>query len=567
MTEEEDEVTVTEITDQEFRQMVQISSQRLAKNAEFINSLNVFPVPDGDTGTNMNLSFASGAKYVQDSPSEHVGELSSILAKGLLMGARGNSGVILSQIFRGFYKRIESKEVLTAADLADALTGGVEVAYKAVMKPTEGTILTVAREAAKAANKAVSESDDVIVVMAATYEAAKKALATTPDLLPVLKEVGVVDSGGQGLTFVYEGFYDALTGKETVSEEYKPNEKEMDEMVNASHHQSVQSQLSTEDIQFGYCTEIMLKLGAGRLVDQKFDYDEFRNHLSEIGDSLLVVADDEVVKVHVHTENPGEVMTYGQHYGSLIKVKVDNMRQQHETILENDEEGAEAVDASVEPSEIAVISISSGAGVATLFKSLGVSYILSGGQTMNPSTEDIVKAIEATKAKNVIILPNNKNIFLAAEQAVEVSAVPAVVVPSRTIAQGMTAMLGFNIDSTLEENKEVMIENLDTVTSGQVTIAVRDTTIEGVEIKKDNYMGIIDGSIKVTDNDRKKVAIEMTKEMLDEDSEIITIIVGEDGSEAEAKEIEAAIYEIDEDLEVEIHEGNQPVYPYLISVE
>lgn len=567
MTEEEDEVTVTEITDQEFRQMVQISSQRLAKNAEFINSLNVFPVPDGDTGTNMNLSFASGAKYVQDSPSEHVGELSSILAKGLLMGARGNSGVILSQIFRGFYKRIESKEVLTAADLADALTGGVEVAYKAVMKPTEGTILTVAREAAKAANKAVSESDDVIVVMEATYEAAKKALATTPDLLPVLKEVGVVDSGGQGLTFVYEGFYDALTGKETVSEEYKPNEKEMDEMVNASHHQSVQSQLSTEDIQFGYCTEIMLKLGAGRLVDQKFDYDEFRNHLSEIGDSLLVVADDEVVKVHVHTENPGEVMTYGQHYGSLIKVKVDNMRQQHETILENDEEEAEAADASVEPSEIAVISISSGAGVATLFKSLGVSYILSGGQTMNPSTEDIVKAIEATKAKNVIILPNNKNIFLAAEQAVEVSAVPAVVVPSRTIAQGMTAMLGFNIDSTLEENKEVMIENLDTVTSGQVTIAVRDTTIEGVEIKKDNYMGIIDGSIKVTDNDRKKVAIEMTKEMLDEDSEIITIIVGEDGSEAEAKEIEAAIYEIDEDLEVEIHEGNQPVYPYLISVE
>ncbi|MCZ2492671.1 hypothetical protein LABALGNA3A7_10710 [Dellaglioa algida] len=560
-------MTVTEITDQEFRQMVQISSQRLAKNAEFINSLNVFPVPDGDTGTNMNLSFASGAKYVQDSPSEHVGELSSILAKGLLMGARGNSGVILSQIFRGFYKRIESKEVLTATDLADALTGGVEVAYKAVMKPTEGTILTVAREAAKAANKAVSESDDVIVVMEATYEAAKKALATTPDLLPVLKEVGVVDSGGQGLTFVYEGFYDALTGKETVSEEYKPNEKEMDEMVNASHHQSVQSQLSTEDIQFGYCTEIMLKLGAGRLVDQKFDYDEFRNHLSEIGDSLLVVADDEVVKVHVHTENPGEVMTYGQHYGSLIKVKVDNMRQQHETILENDEEEAEAADASVEPSEIAVISISSGAGVATLFKSLGVSYILSGGQTMNPSTEDIVKAIEATKAKNVIILPNNKNIFLAAEQAVEVSAVPAVVVPSRTIAQGMTAMLGFNIDSTLEENKEVMIENLDTVTSGQVTIAVRDTTIEGVEIKKDNYMGIIDGSIKVTDNDRKKVAIEMTKEMLDEDSEIITIIVGEDGSEAEAKEIEAAIYEIDEDLEVEIHEGNQPVYPYLISVE
>lgn len=547
--------------------MVSISSQRLNNNAEFINSLNVFPVPDGDTGTNMSLSLASGAKYVAESTSSNVGELTTALAKGLLMGARGNSGVILSQVFRGFSKSAAKKAELSAQDLADAITSGVETAYKAVMKPTEGTILTVARKAAEAARKTVKNTDDCLAVIEAAYEAAKVALASTPDLLPVLKEVGVVDSGGQGLTFVYEGFYDALSGKQRFENEtHQPTVVEMDEMVNAQHHKSVQSQLSTEEIEFGYCTEIMIRLGAGRLVDSTFEYEPFREHLATLGDSLLVIADDEVVKVHVHTEHPGEVLAYGQRFGSLIKVKVDNMRLQHETILEKDEQQVESEEIKLN-GDYAVITISSGEGIADLFKSLGVSYVISGGQTMNPSTQDILDAIKLTKAKKAIVLPNNKNIFLAAQQAAQVSDVPVAVVQSKTIAQGMAAMLAFSPDMSLEENQEAMTEEMQVVKSGQVTIAVRDTTLDGKEIKKDDYMGIIDGKIEVTASECKQAACDMVKHMLDEDSEIVTIIYGQEANEAEAKEIQEAILEYDEDLEVEIHEGNQPVYPYLISVE
>lgn len=560
---------VEKITETEFRKMILTSSDRLNKNAEFINSLNVFPVPDGDTGTNMSLSFASGSKYVSESTSANVGDLAQALAKGLLMGARGNSGVILSQIFRGFAKSVSNKKELTPQDLAQALQGGVETAYKAVMKPQEGTILTVARKSAEAAKKVAKDGGDIVAVMKDTYEAAEAALKTTPDLLPVLKEVGVVDSGGQGLTFVYQGFYDALSGNVRDDEVHKPSPVEMDEMVSAEHHKSAQGKLNTEDIKYGYCTEIMVRLGAGRLVEKKFDYDEFRGYLAEIGDSLLVIADDEVVKVHVHTEHPGMVLSYGQKFGSLIKVKVDNMRLQHETILEKDEE--EEREEEISENEISgdygIIAIASGEGVAEIFKNLGATYVLSGGQTMNPSTQDIVDAIAKTKKDKVIILPNNKNIFLAADQAAEVCDVDAVVVPSKTIAQGMAAMLGFSKEADLEENKEAMTDELDTVISGQVTIAVRDTTIEGREIKKDDYMGIVDGNIVVTNPDRKEAAIEMVKAMLDEDSEVVTIIYGEDGNKEEAEAIETAVSELDEDLEIEIHEGNQPVYPYLISVE
>lgn len=560
---------VEKITETEFRKMILTSSDRLNKNAEFINSLNVFPVPDGDTGTNMSLSFASGSKYVSESTSANVGDLAQALAKGLLMGARGNSGVILSQVFRGFAKSVSNKKELTPQDLAQALQGGVETAYKAVMKPQEGTILTVARKSAEAAKKVAKDGGDIVAVMKDTYEAAEAALKTTPDLLPVLKEVGVVDSGGQGLTFVYQGFYDALSGNVRDDEVHKPSPVEMDEMVSAEHHKSAQGKLNTEDIKYGYCTEIMVRLGAGRLVEKKFDYDEFRGYLAEIGDSLLVIADDEVVKVHVHTEHPGMVLSYGQKFGSLIKVKVDNMRLQHETILEKDEE--EEREEEISENEISgdygIIAIASGEGVAEIFKNLGATYVLSGGQTMNPSTQDIVDAIAKTKKDKVIILPNNKNIFLAADQAAEVCDVDAVVVPSKTISQGMAAMLGFSKDADLEENKETMTDELDTVISGQVTIAVRDTTIEGREIKKDDYMGIVDGNIVVTNPDRKEAAIEMVKSMLDEDSEVVTIIYGEDGNKEEAEAIETAVSELDEDLEIEIHEGNQPVYPYLISVE
>ena len=549
--------------------MIAVSSNRLNNNAEFINSLNVFPVPDGDTGTNMSLSFASGAKYVSESTSSSVGELSQALAKGLLMGARGNSGVILSQVFRGFSKNAAAKAELTPADLAEAIVAGVQTAYKAVMKPQEGTILTVARKAAEAATKTAKTSDDCVEVMKAAYEAAEAALKTTPDLLPVLKEVGVVDSGGQGLTFVYQGFFDALSGNVRDEQEYHPTPADMDDMVSAEHHKSVQSQLNTEDIQYGYCTEIMVKLGAGRLVDEKFDYDTFRGYLSEIGNSLLVIADDEVVKVHVHTEQPGKVLSYGQKFGSLIKVKVDNMRLQHETILEQDKEAEEEQQAEINQiaGDYGIIAVASGDGLAQLFHSVGVTQIIQGGQTMNPSTKDIVDAINATGKDKVIVLPNNKNIFLAAEQAADVADANVKVVHTRSITQGLSAMINFNKEADIDENVAAMEEALDDVISGQVTIAVRDTTIDGQEIKKDNYMGIVDGSIKVTDPDRKKATLEMVKAMLDDDSEVITIIYGADADQAEAQAIADEIQSWDEDYEIEIHEGDQPVYPYLISVE
>ena len=560
---------ISKITENEFRKMIAVSSNRLNNNAEFINSLNVFPVPDGDTGTNMSLSFASGAKYVSESTSSSVGELSQALAKGLLMGARGNSGVILSQVFRGFSKNAAAKTELTPADLADALVAGVQTAYKAVMKPQEGTILTVARKAAEAATKTAKTSDDCVEVMEAAYEAAEAALKTTPDLLPVLKEVGVVDSGGQGLTFVYQGFFDALSGNVRDEQEYHPTPADMDDMVSAEHHKSVQSQLNTEDIQYGYCTEIMVKLGAGRLVDEKFDYDTFRGYLSEIGNSLLVIADDEVVKVHVHTEQPGKVLSYGQKFGSLIKVKVDNMRLQHETILEQDKEAEEEQQAEINQiaCDYGIIAVASGDGLAQLFHSVGVTQIIQGGQTMNPSTKDIVDAINATGKDKVIVLPNNKNIFLAAEQAADVADANVKVVHTRSITQGLSAMINFNKEADIDENVAAMEEALDDVISGQVTVAVRDTTIDGQEINKDNYMGIVDGSIKVTDPDRKQATLEMVKAMLDEDSEVITIIYGADADQAEAQAIADEIQSWDEDYEIEIHEGDQPVYPYLISVE
>lgn len=558
---------VTEISASQFQEMVESGAKRLQVNAEYVNSLNVFPVPDGDTGTNMNLSMTSGATAVVNSASDKVGELANVLAKGLLMGARGNSGVILSQLFRGFSKAILDVDTLNAEDLAKALVHGVETAYKAVMKPVEGTILTVARESAKAGERKARQTDDVVEVMSAVVKYGKKALDKTPDMLPVLKEVGVVDSGGQGLLFIYEGFLNALNGEFQADDTYEPSPAEMDEMVNAEHHRSVQGQLATEDIKFGYCTEIMVRLGEGPTVDSNFDYDTFRNYLDGIGDSLLVVNDDEIVKVHVHTEHPGEVMNYGQKFGALIKVKVDNMRLQHETILEHDEEVAEFEVAPTERKPYAVIAIAAGEGVQELFKSLGAAYVISGGQTMNPSTEDILKAIKEVNADQVIILPNNKNIFMAADQAAEVADVPVAVVPSKTVSQGMTAMLAFNGEQSLEENKKAMTEMLDSVVSGQITNAIRDTAIDGVEIHEGDYLGMVDGKIILSEADKYQATLDTLNKMISEDIEIITIIVGEEGTQAEAEKLSEAIEGSYPDLEVEIHEGKQPVYPYLLSAE
>lgn len=555
---------VTAITSGQFQAMVQAGSDRLDQNAEYVNQLNVFPVPDGDTGTNMNLSMTSGAEAVTASLSENVGELAQVLSKGLLMGARGNSGVILSQLFRGFSKEIPEVKELTAKELAAAFTNGVETAYKAVMKPVEGTILTVARLAAVAGEEKAKETDDCVEVMQAVVDGGQVALDGTPDLLPVLKEVGVVDSGGQGLLFIYEGFLEVLSGK-VVEKVYQPNPAQMTDMVNAEHHRSVASHVATEDITFGYCTEIMVKIGEGETVDSEFDYDTFRNYLNELGDSLLVVADDEIIKVHVHTEKPGEVMNYGQKFGSLVKIKVDNMRLQHDTLLENEKTAAPKEKAPAK--SYGVIAIAAGEGVQELFRSMGASYIISGGQTMNPSTEDILKAIYEVNAEKVIILPNNKNIFMAADAAAEVSEIPVVVVPSKTVSQGMTALLGFNDQVSLEDNKEAMIAMLDEVKSGQVTTAVRDTNIDGIEIKENNFIGMLEGKIVVCQPEVAGTAISTLEKMIDEDSEIVTIIIGEDGTQEEAEALEAAVLNIDSDLEVEIHQGDQPVYPYLFSVE
>jgi DAK2 domain fusion protein YloV len=548
---------VTEITNLEFGKMVQAASQKLNQNADFINSLNVFPVPDGDTGTNMSLSLQSGAKYERDADSTAVGVLAVALAKGLLMGARGNSGVILSQIFRGFSKKLADKSVLTAQDLADGFAAGAETAYKAVMKPTEGTILTVVREGAQAGLNAAKESDDVLVVMDAVFEAAKAALAKTPDLLPVLKQVGVVDSGGQGLTFVLEAFNDSLNGRVAEEGDYQPDNAEMDEMIEATHHQSVQGKLDPDSIKYGYCTEIMVRIGRGKQV--KHD-----------GDSLLVVNDEEIVKVHVHTEHPGKVIAWGQEFGDLAKVKVDNMRMQQETIMEHDEESGNAPVAAATdeaPADTAIIAIAAGEGLGTLFKSLGVTHVVNGGQTMNPSTQDIVDAINQSQAKRAIVLPNNKNIFLAAEQAAKVADIPAVIVHSKTVSQGMTAMLGYNPDAELDENQSAMEDNLSAVKSGQVTHAIRDTQLDGFDIKEGNYMGIVDGTIKVTDADLLTTAVATVKAMLDDDSEIITIIYGADTTAEVAEQLQQQVAALDDDLETEVHEGDQPVYPFLISVE
>lgn len=558
-------MTVTNIRASKFQEMVQAGATRLQVNAEYVNSLNVFPVPDGDTGTNMNLTMTSGAKAVSESTSEHVGELARSLSKGLLMGARGNSGVILSQLFRGFGKSIVDFESLDAMQLAHAFTNGVNTAYKAVMKPVEGTILTVARIGAEFGERKAKETDDCIEVMQAVVKGAKRALAKTPDLLPVLKEVGVVDSGGQGLLFVYEGFLNALTGEYEEDENFQLSLASMDQMVNAEHERSVQGQLATEDIKFGYCTEIMVKIGEGPTVDSTFDYDTFRNYLNELGDSLLVVNDDEIIKVHVHTEHPGEVMNYGQKFGSLIKVKVDNMRLQHETILEHDASQAKAVAKARIP--FGVVAIAAGDGVKELFKSMGASYVISGGQTMNPSTEDILNAINAINADQVIVLPNNKNIFMAAEQAAEVAEIPVAVVPSKTISQGMAALLAFNPEESLKANQEAMTDMLASVVSGSITHAIRDTNIDGIEITEGDFLGMIDGKIVVSKPDSLTVALDTLKAMMNEDTEIVTIIIGEEGSQKQAEEIEAALLAINDELEVEIHQGDQPVYPYLFSAE
>ncbi|MGX7042205.1 DAK2 domain-containing protein [Leuconostoc holzapfelii] len=563
---------ITTITNVEFGKMINAAAAALAANADKINKLNVFPVPDGDTGTNMSLSMASGAQYERDALDTHIGALAKATSKGLLMGARGNSGVILSQIFRGFANSVADKATLSARDLADALMAGAKIAYKSVMKPTEGTILTVIREAAAKANQVADETDDVVVLMQAVDEAAQAALDSTPELLPVLKEVGVVDSGGQGLVFVLRAFYQVLSGNFNEEDLQAPDNAALDQMVKELHAGAqANSNLDPNDIEYGYCTEVMVQIGKGTTFDHEFDYEPFYHHLAELGDSLLVINDDEIVKVHVHTEDPGEVISWGTHYGSLVKVKVDNMRDQQQAVIDaqraEESQAAKMAAANVPVSDTAVITIAAGEGVAELFKSLGVHTVISGGQTMNPSTADIVSAIEASGAKHAIILPNNSNIFMAAQQAVDLVDIPAQVVKTRTIQQGLTAMMGYNPEADLATNADDMAAAMAEVKSAQITQAVRDTVLDGVEIHDGDWLGILDGEISVVAKKVHDAALEAVGQMLDDESEIVTIIFGEDLKEKDADKLAAAIEAIDDDLEVEIHEGKQPLYPFLISVE
>lgn len=550
-----------------FISMLEVGGNRLSENAEYVNSLNVFPVPDGDTGTNMNLTYTSGIERVIKQHSDTVGEVGEDLAKGLLMGARGNSGVILSQLFRGFAKAIEGKTTIEAQDLANAFQRGIDTAVKAVMKPVEGTILTVARDSAAAGMQKAEQTDDIIEVMTAVLEEAQTSLENTPNLLPVLKEVGVVDSGGQGLVYIYHGFLESLTGESIPVKSADPNKANVTELAHQENFFNTAHSVASEDIHYGYCTEIMVKIGEGETVTDEFDYDTFRNHLDGIGDSLLVVSDDEIVKVHVHTETPGEVMNYGQKFGSLVKIKVDNMRLQHDDILDGKGSNQAESAPAVERTNLAIIAVAAGEGIENLFKDMGVKSIISGGQTMNPSTNDILDAINKANADNVIILPNNKNIIMAANQAVEVSEIPAAVVETKYISQGLTAMLGYNPDGTLEDNKAAMVAEMANVTSGQVTVAVRDTTVDGLEIHKDHFMGIIDGKIVSEDADLVKETINMVNAMIDEDKELVTLIFGEETDQATAELVAEAVETANEDIEVEIVDGGQPVYHFLASVE
>ncbi|WP_253195974.1 DAK2 domain-containing protein [Gemella sp. zg-570] len=543
-----------------FAQMIDLGAKNLSKNAEKINALNVFPVPDGDTGTNMNLSMTSGALEAKNNITENIGKLGKAFSKGLLMGARGNSGVILSQLFRGLSQHIEEKDEIDAQEFAEAIKNGVNIAYKAVMKPVEGTILTVARESADAGLLSAKNTNSIIEVMESILNAAQISLQNTPELLPILKEVGVVDSGGQGLVCVYQGFLAALKGEEI--EGLDSVKTDIVNMKFEDDHASMDF-MSPEDIVYGFCTEFTVRLDKNK---KEFNEEKFREDLSQFGDSLLVIADNEFAKTHIHTERPGDVFNYGQEYGELIKIKSENMREQHREVLRK-QEAVNQKNLSKEKVKYANIAVSMGSGLSELFKSLGVSYIVEGGQTMNPSTEDMIKAIASVNAENIYIFPNNKNIQLAAKQAADLVEENIYVIESKTAPQGISALMVFNPDAEPEQNFQNMQSVLSSVKTLEVTYAVRDTNIDGIEIKESQYMGILNGKIKCSYEDIRKTISELLEKSIDEDSEIITLYLGQDSTEETTDFIENLIEDKYSSLELEIVKSQQPVYPYIIGIE
>ena len=535
-------------------------AKNLEAKKEWINELNVFPVPDGDTGTNMTLTIMSAASEVNALSEPDMKKLAKAISSGSLRGARGNSGVILSQLLRGFTKVIEQYEEIDAPIFAKSFEKAVETAYKAVMKPKEGTILTVAKGAAEKAAEIAENSENLKQFFTEVIEEAETVLAKTPELLPVLKEAGVVDSGGQGLVEVLKGALDGYLGKEINLDFVKPAAKP-----------AITTPVSSKEsnIKFGYCTEFIIMLE--REFTEK-DEEKFKEYLMSIGDSLVVVADEDIVKVHVHTNAPGEAIQKALTYGQLSNMKIDNMRlEHHEKVIKEAEKMAaqQAAEKKAEPAkEVGFISVSAGDGMGEIFKELGADYLIQGGQTMNPSTEDMLKAIDQVNAKNIFILPNNKNIILAANQARDLTEDKnIVVIPTKTIPQGITAMISYVPEKSVEENTEEMTEAMGNVKTGQVTYAVRDTRIDEMDIHQGDIMGIGDKGILAVGQDIQKVAVDMTCKMTNEDSELISIYYGADVPEADAEEISSRLEEIYPDFDIEINYGGQPIYYFVISVE
>lgn len=553
---------ITSINSKLLAKMFLAGAKNLDSKKDWINELNVFPVPDGDTGTNMSMTIMSAAKEVSSLTEPTMAALSKAISSGLLRGARGNSGVILSQLFRGFCKVIKEYDELDVTIVCEAFQKAVETAYKAVMKPKEGTILTVAKGAADKALELAEQTDDLVFFADEVIKHAEYVLNQTPEMLPVLKQAGVVDSGGQGLVQVLKGANDALLGKEI--------DYSIEGVSSGASPEKITAETEAE-IKFGYCTEFIIVLNNPLSDKEELKYKAF---LESIGDSIVVVADDEIVKTHVHTNDPGLALQEALKHGSLSRIKIDNMREEHQEKLIKEseklakEQAAEEQKAKEPEKEMGFVSVSIGEGMNEVFKGLGVDYIIEGGQTMNPSTEDMLNAIEKVNAKNVFILPNNKNIIMAANQAVSlVEDKQIIVIPTKTIPQGITALVNYIPDHSVEENKEQMMAEIENVKTGQVTYAVRDTEIDGKTIKQDDYMGIGDKSILAVGKDLKQTTLEMVDAMVDEDSAIVSIYFGSESSEEKAEEIASAIEEKYPDVEVEVNDGGQPIYYYVISVE
>ena len=538
------------INGHDFYNMVVNASNRLLEESEYVNALNVFPVPDGDTGTNMSATFKAAVKEIENLNSVSIGETSKKLAKGALMGARGNSGVILSQILRGISKGLEGKEEVDSVELAIAIKEGSNSAYKAVMRPTEGTILSVIRAAAEAAIE--TDEKDIVKFMEVVVTEAKVMLDKTPDLLPALKKAKVVDSGGMGLYIILKGMYDAL--KDDIKAEIKDIKPSEAKMQGAQGTEDI-------DIKFGYCTEFIILSDASNA-------NAFKADIESMGDSMIVVGYEDIIKVHIHTNDPGAVLAKAVKLGELSKIKIDNMREEHrEVLLSKEEYDLKDEEEIVENKKYAFVAVAMGDGITNIFKDLGVDYVIEGGQTMNPSTQDIVECISKLNADHIFVLPNNKNIIMAANQAAEISDKDVRVIETKTIPQGITCLTMFNTEAEVDENESTLKEAIEMVKTGSVTYAVRDTEMDGIEIKEGNMLGLIEGKIKKVGSSYIDVAEEVLEEMIDDDGELITIFYGEDVEEEEANEFASKIEEKYPDLDVQCYRGAQPLYYFLMSVE